>query len=110
MKFISNDQGYDAMREAQNVCCIPKVEGLVKYYGHFQHRVPSTGVVFTCIGMELCDGNLNDYLKTSWYLGLTPDQQRIQRWEMLRAIAGGLEACHNKRIMHRDIKPDNSMT
>jgi hypothetical protein len=30
-------------------------------------------------------------------------------WEIVKQVAGGLAACHARGLMHRDIKPDNSI-
>jgi serine/threonine protein kinase len=97
LKFMTNSE------EAQKIHLIPRHEGLVKYYGAFPYKQ------WTGVGMELCWGNLKEYLRSPLYQNLSVDEQRIKRWEMLCAIAGGLEACHVRGIMHRDIKPENSM-
>lgn len=102
LKFISNEKWYDAKREADNICRIPKDERLVRYFGWFQFRN------WIIIGMELCDGTLNHYLNHPSFTGQNPQYQRFARWDILRKIVGALHECHSQRFMHRDIKPDNS--
>ncbi len=52
------------------------------------------------IYMELCDGNLTDYLKAK---ALTSNK----KVNILAQIADGMQFIHKHRIIHKDLKPDN---
>jgi serine/threonine protein kinase len=65
---------------------------------------------FAYIDMELCDMDLDEYIKMKWSLypidGI-PDECRI--WDIMTQIAGGLTFVHSKKEIHRDLKPSNGM-
>jgi serine/threonine protein kinase len=98
LKFIHCE--LDAKREADNICRIPRDPRVVRYYGCFIFR---NRIV---IGMELCDGDLGDFVAK--YCNLSQDRKRFLRWDIVRKVAGGLHECHILGFMHRDIKPPNS--
>jgi serine/threonine protein kinase len=94
--IVIGDINY-AMREAE---CLAKVSSriashVVEFHGYFTME-KSLALV-----MELCDGTLDDLL--TQLRGRT----NTWRWDVIYQIACGLERCHSKQIMHRDLKPDN---
>jgi serine/threonine protein kinase len=58
--------------------------------------------------MELCPGALSDFIASSYYINLTPEQKRVGNWDIVRQIAMGLKTCHETKLMHRDLKINNS--
>jgi len=51
-----------------------------------------------------------EYLSGGTVLGLTTKKHsEAETSQILRQVIKCVEFCHNKRIMHRDIKPDNLM-
>ena len=91
-----------ALREIQGIRVKPQHESIVTYYGFF---------ILYCwivVGMELCDGSLENLFGGAEYRALPPMQQSNLRWEAIGQIAGALHACHIHNVVHRDIKPGNS--
>jgi serine/threonine protein kinase len=56
----------------------------------------------TYIQMELCDGNLQDYLNERKQSNL--DIEAVELCEIMIAILNGLQVCHKHRLLHRDLK------
>jgi serine/threonine protein kinase len=61
----------------------------------------------TYIEMELCDGNLLEYLNDR--KEINSDIQAVELCEIMIAILSGLQICHEHRLLHRDLKLANSM-
>ena len=78
------------------------------------------GMPFTYIDMELCDGNLEDYIRGSQsrkfgmavnprLLGLTMSELNGigNIWDIVEQMADGLQFIHSCGEVHRDLKPRN---
>lgn len=81
---------------------------IVKYYGYFQLKIEDSSWVVLC--MEKCAGSLHEFLDNEYFKNLTPEEQIAGCWDIVKQIATGLHLCHSwrPRLMHRDIKPQNS--
>jgi len=58
---------------------------------------------FSYIGTELCNGTLQEYIDGSYKGGERFEDEK----EILRQVTRGLAHLHEKKIVHRDIKPTN---
>jgi serine/threonine protein kinase len=86
---------------------IPASSNVISYYGW--HRLSSPSFRFVVLYMELCPGTLSDFIASSYYINLTPEQKRVGNWDIVRQIAAGLKTCHDTNLMHRDLKINNSI-
>lgn len=91
-----------ALDEINMIGRLPKHPNIVKYYGWFSLY---THVV---IGMELCEGTMDRYLKSQNYRNRSIMAKSFARWDMIKQVASGLIVTHSSNIIHRDIKPENS--
>ena len=79
---------------------------------------PLANSTYYFIDMELCDFNLNTYIEELWTptpdderLGFLPDEpNRRMRyvWTIMSQIASGVTHIHSHKVIHRDLKPQNS--
>jgi serine/threonine protein kinase len=80
-----------------------------------QGQFPSA---FHYIDMELCDLNLETYIKCEWtplihqrmpfFTFDLPHRMRLsQAWEIMECITNGVSYIHTNREIHRDLKPRN---
>jgi serine/threonine protein kinase len=81
---------------------------------------------FYYIDMELCDLNLERFIKREWRATMTerfqnsesmvdveqllPIVRLLQLRDIMRAVSGGVAFIHAKHEIHRDLKPRNSST
>ena len=68
-------------------------------------RVTKYGAIqssFYFIDMELCDKNLETYIKESHWLPMH------EVWDIMKDVANGLAYIHLRSQVHRDLKPRNS--
>jgi len=66
------------------------------------------------IDMELCDLNLEGYLKEHWPVvsvsqPLIARMDPLQAWNIMKDITKGIAFIHSKEFVHRDIKPANGV-
>ncbi|MGH7328700.1 MAG: protein kinase domain-containing protein, partial [Polyangiaceae bacterium] len=102
LKLIARELSQDPMtiarfrREAQSLATI-RHQHVVQVYAYGPHD----GTYF--FAMEFIDGHTLDHLLTEREHQLPLDQIAI----ILRAVASGLGAVHEKGLVHRDVKPGN---
>lgn len=69
---------------------------------------------YSFIDMELCDVNLDEFIKGSRSFGcvhaLTPEFRAMEIWNIMKQIANGLVFIHENNEIHRDLKPTNGLT
>lgn len=89
--------------EVRMITRLPKHPNLVRYLGSAVLRRHAF------IGMELCDGTLDRYIKSPrLYKDRTAQDRSVTRWGMIEQISLGLTIAHRRGIIHRDIKLENS--
>ena len=63
------------------------------------------------IDMELCDFNLDDYIKGNWVVSQVGDfpaaVKETRVWNVMQEITAGLIFVHEHKEVHRDLKPKN---
>jgi serine/threonine protein kinase len=68
---------------------------------------------YTYVDMELCDLDLDQYMKSSRVVSLvhehTPHFRELQICNIMMQISRGLAFIHGHQEVHRDIKPQNSI-
>lgn len=92
-------------------------ENLVKVLKH--DWLPN--LPFYYIDMELCDGNLEEYIHgkrlQDFHISDNPrlfgarfdDNTILQIWDIMEQISSGLEFIHSCHEVHRDLKPRNGL-
>jgi serine/threonine protein kinase len=104
LKFIHRTGLHRAQYpEVDNIPRLPRHPGIIRYFGFFEFED------FVVVGTEVCDGDLKKLFAEKYY-GSDSLTQNCMRWDMLQQVAEGLHQCHFSGLMHRDIKPDNSMS
>jgi serine/threonine protein kinase len=89
--------------ETTVIARLPKHQNIVRYLGWAKlgrHAL---------IGMELCDDKLPTYLQKNVYTSGSVQKRSIARWKMAEQLGLGLAITHRYQVIHRDLKPDNSM-
>jgi serine/threonine protein kinase len=73
---------------------------------------PDSSYLF--IDMELCDLNLDEYMKGNWTViqvhGYPPGFRETQLWNIMKQIANGISFIHITDEVHRDLKPRNGLS
>jgi serine/threonine protein kinase len=87
---------------------------MVSVLRHGPLSVPS----YYFIDMELCDMNLESYIRREWTdtvvknapyftIDQPPRMRTAQIWDIVEDIAEGVAFIHSNGITHRDLKPRN---
>jgi serine/threonine protein kinase len=91
-----------------------------RYIVQVLHHGKFTWSSYYFIDMELCDGDLRDYIYGRMEPSSLPDprpsfvkifilssQRNKQNWSIMEQIASGLDFIHSHGQVHRDLKPAN---
>ncbi|KAI0217483.1 Serine/threonine-protein kinase/endoribonuclease ire-1, partial [Lamellibrachia satsuma] len=62
---------------------------------------------FSYIALELCDYSLETWLKQKEVKDLTEEDWRMKSVHLIGDLLHGLEHIHAKKMLHRDLKPQN---
>ena len=107
--FLSEDEILNEFRAIQKLCIESSHENLVAVYRC--GRLP--GSLYYYIDMEFCDLNLQEYIYdfehrgSAASKGLAPlDTKAVL--QIMRDVSRGLTFIHERKEVHRDIKPHNS--
>jgi len=100
LKFLPTKK---AEKEIKALRMAPPHRHIVEFYGSFQFQS------WSVLGSQLCDGTLEQLLKSPEYQRASRQRQSEVRWGAVRDVAFALMVIHKKGLMHRDVKPDNSM-
>jgi calcium-dependent protein kinase len=100
LKFLETRH---ARKEVEALRIAPRHPNIVRFYGSFDLQS------WSVIGLELCDGTLDKLMGSSEFRQQSSEKQGKTRWRAIKDVASALMACHSGGLMHRDIKPDNSM-
>lgn len=70
-----------------------------------------TSMSYVFIDMELCDFDLEEYIKSIWIVSRADHYSKETGiWNVMRQIASGLQFVHGNREVHRDLKPRNGIS
>jgi len=109
IKFIREEPGTrNRVGELRVLNNIPASSNVIRYYGW--HRLESPAYRYICLFMELCPGNLSDFIASRYYITLSAEQKRVGNWDIVKQVAQGLQQCHENNLVHRDLKIDNSIS
>jgi len=107
--FLSEDEILNEFRAIQKLCIESSHENLVAVYRC--GRLPDS--LYYYIDMEFCDLNLQEYIYdferrgSTASKGLSPlDTKAVL--QIMRDVSRGLTFIHERKEVHRDIKPHNS--
>jgi serine/threonine protein kinase len=65
---------------------------------------------YAYIDMELCDLNLEEYIRSKWALQpVEGAPSELDIWDIMSQISSGIAFVHAKNEIHRDLKPSNGM-
>jgi serine/threonine protein kinase len=92
--------------------CKGSHQNIIIIFNHGRLRVQSA---FYFIDMELCDFNLDEYLRGSkqapglsqWKREETTDAAILLIWPIMDQITDGLAFIHRHKEVHRDLNPQN---
>ena len=65
--------------------------------------------IFYYIDMELCQMNLEEYMRQQWQSTNAPEADMDVNWQIMKQIMSGLVFIHREGEVHRDLKPRNSL-
>ncbi len=94
VKVLNSSNTYHVDRELNAISRLKHHDHVLDFYYHKEIEEK------THIYMELCKGNLTDFLNKKT---LTSKQKLL----IMTQIADGMQFIHKHRIIHKDLKPDN---
>jgi serine/threonine protein kinase len=89
------------IRAIRRLCEPSRNQNIVTVLRHGEVR----DAAFYYIDMELCDENLEEYMRRHTSSGAA--MTKLQICVIMRQIANGVAFIHENRLVHRDIKPRN---
>jgi serine/threonine protein kinase len=105
--MLSEDEILNEFRAIKKLCLESCQENLVAVYRY--GKLP--GSPYYYIDMELCDLNLQEYIYEFERRGFSssfPPLDTTAVFQIMRDVSGGLAFIHERKEVHRDIKPNNS--
>src|ERR1700738_3943818 len=111
---ITQEHIDNEIQTALNLCKPGAHENIVTVFR--SGNIPRSSCCF--IDMEYCDLNLNNYIQRQWnskmrsqfpnFIEPTPADEAVQIWGIMIDIANGVAFIHSHKLVHRDLKPQNS--
>ena len=102
---INPKEAVEKLTHEVNILKDLKHPNIVSFEGMFHIHHPETGfpTIKLLVFMEMCEGDLCDYINTRPEYTLNEDEAR----EVMKQISRGLKYLHGQNVVHFDIKPDN---
>ena len=84
----------------------PQNPHVIRVFEFWFHRNEEEGILRTFILMELCDGNLEEYVTS--LRDADKEIEPLEIIDIMLQVLSGLCHCHEAEICHRDLKLSNS--
>ena len=79
-------------------------ENIVRYYGHYFSKKERPIASYSLF--QYCDlGDLDSYCNAKWQDARSPPVRFL--WRIIEQVSAGLQHCHQRGVIHGDLKPKN---